>query len=472
MRIKDKGDEQMGHPQVLNELEIAKKRNHANGVIATLVKEQQVVIQEQTGYWDADMTQSVSSKTVFGLASVTKMFTAMGILILQEQGKLRVTDYVVDYLPQFTIGEDDVSQIQIHHFLTHTSGFPPLYALQYAIKRKSVEPPYEEFHSGEDPAHAILDTYEELMTYIASCDLKLIGKPGAYFSYSNEAYSLLGAIIEKVSGETYRTFIQKNILEKANLHATRFKREDFDASIEVTEPFRRTVKGEETITHADPQWADSISMRATGFLKSNTEDMLQFLEIYLTKGVINGVRILSEDSMEQLMKPHIFIQPNEYYGYGIRITKDYLGHVMYWHGGSLKSVSSAVGVIPAEQVKAVVFANTMSYPAIRTLQKLVNVYTGEDVNWMESFDEPELTATQKQRFVGRYVNAEETDMTITEQDGNYQLDMDGETFTLYFKDEQTAYIRFVDSFAFIPLVLNEANDVIGISYGSRVVFKQ
>lgn len=145
---------------------------------------------------------------------------------------------------------------------------------------------------------------------------------------------------------------------------------------------------------------------------------------------------------------------------------------MYWHGGSLKSVSSAVGVIPAEQVKAVVFANTMSYPAIRTLQKLVNVYTGEDVNWMESFEEPELTATQKQRFVGRYVNAEETDMTITEQDGNYQLDMDGETFTLYFKDEQTAYIRFVDSFAFIPLVLNEANDVIGISYGSRVVFKQ
>src|SRR5699024_8199746 len=145
-----------------------------------------------------------SPDTVFGVGSITKAFTAVAILQLQEKGKLSVNECVTKYLPEFkTPNEAQTKQMTIHHFLTHSSGLPPLATLMGAVKKSMKnDPKFEKDQHQENPLDTIqpIDTYSELMDAIVKAEFTPLGAPGTEFSYSNDAYALLGAIIERISG--------------------------------------------------------------------------------------------------------------------------------------------------------------------------------------------------------------------------------------------------------------------------------
>src|SRR5262245_58502828 len=143
------------------------------------------------GYGSANLEWEIPNtpSTKFRLGSVTKQFTAASILLLEERGKLKVDDPVKKYMPDAPAAWDKMT---IFHVLTHTAGIPNFTS-------------FPDYQSTE----ALATTPEKLVARFR--DKLLEFEPGEKWNYSNSGYVLLGYLIERVSGESYETFVQKNI---------------------------------------------------------------------------------------------------------------------------------------------------------------------------------------------------------------------------------------------------------------------
>ena len=167
------------------------------GGAVIVVRDNEVLFRSASGMADMELDVSLTPDNVFRIGSITKQFTAAGILLLEEQGKLSVSDNINKYLPDYpTQGHT----IKVENLLSHTSGIfnytnIPGYFDGVAI-RKYV-------------------TTEELIGVFANLPMDFA--PGEAFSYSNSGYVLLGAIIEKVSGQTYAEFMRTAIFDMLGL---------------------------------------------------------------------------------------------------------------------------------------------------------------------------------------------------------------------------------------------------------------
>ena len=157
----------------------------------------QVLFRGAYGMANYELEVPNSPETRFHIASVSKPFTAMAILQLQEQGKLNIADPVAKYVPGFPHGD----QITIEHLLTHTSG----------IHNVNDLPDYDTFARSPH-------TIEELVAKFANQPLDF--PPGSDYRYSNSNYNLLALILEKVSGERYSDYLQRHIFEPAGMRNT------------------------------------------------------------------------------------------------------------------------------------------------------------------------------------------------------------------------------------------------------------
>ena len=150
------------------------------------------------GFANAEHEVPNTTQTKFRLGSITKQFTAMAILILQEQGKLKIEDPIGKYIDDSPKAWEDVT---IHHLLTHTGGVPS-YTDDPAYVKKMMMP----------------ETVKSMIARFR--DKPLDFKPGEKFHYSNSGYFLLGAIIEKVSGKSYEAFLKEAIFDPLGMHDT------------------------------------------------------------------------------------------------------------------------------------------------------------------------------------------------------------------------------------------------------------
>lgn len=161
---------------------------------AVLVAESGRVIYRK-GFGLANMEWNISNEpdTRFRLGSITKQFTAMLILQLAEQGKIKLDGKLSDYLPDYR--KDTGGRITIHQLLNHTSGIPSYTSLPGFIADQSRDP------------YAV----DAFIKKYASRDLEF--EPGSKYSYNNSGYFLLGAIIEKITGKTYEQALKESILD-------------------------------------------------------------------------------------------------------------------------------------------------------------------------------------------------------------------------------------------------------------------
>lgn len=346
------------------------KKYKVPGFAIGLAKDGELSYKKEFGYRDMEAELPLSADTVFGVGSITKAFTATSILQLQENGKLSVNDHVTKHLPEFrTPNEEYTKQMTIHHFLTHTSGLPPLLTLIAAIKRSMEKDPKFGGDQQESPLNAIqeIDTYTELMNSIANTEFALLGEPGTEFSYSNDAYALLGAIIERVSGMPYEQYVQENILKPAGMHNSGFHYKDMNGHEDIAVLYNmREQDGEEIVFRSDNPW-DAPAMRAAGFLKSTVNDMLKFTEIIRNSGEVDNVRILSPESVELMTTPHIKCAHGSYYGYGLTIIPDYFGYKLIHHGGDIKGVTAQMNILPELDLTGITLANLAGAPSSKLL---------------------------------------------------------------------------------------------------------
>ncbi len=295
------------------------------------------------GYRNVEKQLPVTSDTIFGIASMTKSFTCVAIMKLQEQGKLSVHDQIVTYLPEFNVPNETYrKQITIHHLMTHTAGLPPLNTHKYARKR-SVDADDSAKDYGldliEDDGKP-LDTYEQFFDYMSQIEFEMLGEPGTQYSYSNDSYGLLGVIISRVSGQSYESYVEEHILQPAGMDNSFFSLKELKNRDNVTVLYASKKENDKKIVYPAPIWWDAPTMRAGGYLKSTVHDILRYLEIIRTKGMVDSERILTVESVNELIHPHVQVSPGNFYGYGFSIIPDYYGSTLIQHGSGLKGVSS------------------------------------------------------------------------------------------------------------------------------------
>ncbi|MGA7922901.1 MAG: serine hydrolase domain-containing protein [Thermoplasmata archaeon] len=322
------------------------------------------VVRAGFGFRDLKARLPVSPGTVFGIASMTKSFTAMAILLLEERGHLHVTDRVKDHLPEFRTNDPRwTRQITLHHFLTHSSGLPPLPFIYYTSRRSlATDPPYDPRVArrvGIEPDHPPIDTYGGLMEALARTRYRPIGRPGERFSYCNEGFGLLGAVIENVSGRRYESFVTEEILEPAGMTQSGYDPGQRWRSPELSTLYQPDYQRKGNRVVPSQIWWEDPVMRGTGGLHSTVDDILRYLEILRTGGRIGRKRLLQESSLRRMMTPYLEVEPGVRYGYGLMMSEDADGHRLVFHGGGLKGVGSILAVVPELGITAVGLANYM-----------------------------------------------------------------------------------------------------------------
>src|SRR6266704_476447 len=237
--------------------------------------------------------EAMTTDTIFDLASLTKVVaTTTSIMILIEQGKVRLNDSVVKFIPEMKEGGRDA--ITIEHLLTHTTGFAP----DFDLRERWIG--YDE---------AIKRLYRE----------PLRSQPGARFVYSDINYIALGEVVHRVSGQMLDEFAKRNIFAPFGLRDTGFRPDTkLTSRIAPTEKRRGQMNylgdtGADSGPEAE-QWLrgqvhDPTSFRMGGVaghagLFSTADDISIFCQMILNGGTYNGVRILSPMTIATMTRPH------------------------------------------------------------------------------------------------------------------------------------------------------------------------
>lgn len=442
------------------------------GCIVAIAKHGEIVYERAFGYRDIGTKKPIDTDTVFGLASLTKSFTCAAIMTLVESGEIAVTDKVVDYLPELHVKESDkLSDITIAHFMTHASGLPPLPSLDLAMVRKRnqvLTPDHGDIPLEKDRLHH----YQELLDFICAQNVGLIADPGELFSYSNDAYGLLGAIIERVTGSTYEDYVMEEVIKPCHMTQTQFLIEDYGAYDNITTCYEMAEEAGEIYVAED--WWDAPPMRATGFLKSTVRDMMRYAKLYIDQGLVDEQHVLSEGSIKEMLTPHIKMDPEKRYGYGFSVTEDYHGTTMIDHGGSLQSISSKFAILPEEGVSAIVLTNLADFPAGRLLLMALNAYFGRALDEDHlGFEEVEVPEEILASYVGEYVSEEGMDCILNlSEDGLLDFVYKGEKHPITFVAENV-FTAWIDDIAEpVEILKGEDGDVFALSIYHRVVPKK
>jgi len=241
--------------------------------------------------------------TPFGIASQTKMFTAVAVLMLAEDGLISIDDTVAKYLPQFD--GSPYNEITLMHLLTHTSGLYP----EGSIPDKHHVGAYEHIRTQYDQDGASTDWIA------AGLRGGMRRKPGTEWQYCSFGITVLGAILEEVTGIKYKTFIIDKICTPLGMTSTTFDPSPTTAKNAIVfnewnEKFLSEV--ENGIKSDEGPW-DIMPSAASG-LFSTTEDMVSFGIMLEQKGRVGDVRILGRKAVELMATQRLFNIPDICWG--------------------------------------------------------------------------------------------------------------------------------------------------------------
>ncbi|MEK5520388.1 serine hydrolase domain-containing protein [Heyndrickxia sp. FSL W8-0423] len=419
--------------------------DHIPGAAIAVSKNGEVIYQKGFGVKDLESMELVTPKTIFGIASVTKSFTALAIMKLEEAGKLSIDDPVIKYLPEFRISNiDSMESIKIHHLLTHTTGLAP-------IRRR------EE-----------LNKFHEHLTYLAENEHSLLGKPGEYLSYCNDTFLLLGVIIERLTGRIYRRYITEELLNPLHMNRSTFSIEEINKMDDVSSPY---VYYQETEQFEKQNWPALGNYEVGGGIRSNVLDLLKYGELYVNQGLIDKDTFISKKQLEKMQNPYFQINRNSYYGYALQVTLDYHGFTLVDHGGGQPGVSSNFGFIPEQKLVVAVLTNASDVPAKDIWLEVVNTALGLPIEGKYSHLEPtvELPDARKKQFVGTYQSEEGTSIQILLKGSVLQAKIDNQVFTLRACDKTTLVIMKTEKQ--IRFYFNQNEEPWAAFFGLRMLLK-
>jgi CubicO group peptidase (beta-lactamase class C family) len=373
------------------------------------------------GYGSANLEWDVpnSPSAKFRLGSITKQFTAACILLLEERGKLKVEDPVKKYMPDAPAAWD---KITIFHLLTHTSGIPSFTG-------------FPDYRSTE----AIATTPEQLVARFRDKPLEF--QPGEKWNYSNSGYVLLGYLIEKISQQSYRQFVQENIFNPLGM-----KDSGYDSNTEIiahrASGYEPGAKGPANAGYIDM----SIPLSAGG-LYSTTEDLLRW-----EQGLMGG-KLLSTASLQKMTTPF-----KSDYAFGLAVHTAN-GHKVIEHNGGIEGFNTALAYYPDDKLTVVVLANLSGRAPESIAGNLAALAHGENVVLPSERKEITVSPAILEKYVGTYELMPNFDLVMTLEGGQLMTQATGQSkFPLFAESETKFFLKVVD--AEVEFFKNDKGDVI------------
>lgn len=246
---------------------------HVAGAAVAVLRGGRLVFARGYGRANLELATPVNAKTVFRIGSLTKQFTAAGVLLLAEQGKLKIDDKLSLYLPNFP----RANEVTLRDLLNHTSGI-------------------HNFTEGPviDKISTSGATVQELVADIAGQSPLYDFEPGKAWWYSNSNYALLGAVIEKVSGEPWGTFMKAQIFDKLGMADTAA---DDARDVVPGRASGYSLVGGTSGKFRNADFTDMSVPYAAGALRSTAKDMARW------NAALFGGKLLKPDSLREMLAP-------------------------------------------------------------------------------------------------------------------------------------------------------------------------
>jgi CubicO group peptidase (beta-lactamase class C family) len=345
------------------------------GLALSIVKDGQVVVARGYGVRRLGEPAPVDERTLFGIASNTKVFTAVALGLLVEEGRIEWDAPVIRYVPWFQMWDPYVTrELTVRDLLVHRSGLglgagdllwwpPSTYDRKEIARRLRHIPPVTSFRSA--------------------------------YAYDNVLYLVAGEVIETISGQTWEAFVSERILKKAGMD---------DSNVLHS---AATTGGNVAATHAPVEGTvrpikpfDSDTTNPAGGINACAKDMATWLRVLLDEGrLADGSRLFSERTSRELSTivtplplgdppPELSALRSNFRGYALGLSiHDYRGHRVVTHTGGLPGYVSKVTLLPDSELGIAVLTNQESGEAFSALTwRIVDHYVGAPpTDWVDAY---------------------------------------------------------------------------------------
>ncbi|MDB5060172.1 MAG: hypothetical protein JWP67_15 [Mucilaginibacter sp.] len=311
---------------------------HFNGNVLVANKGH-IVYQRSFGWADYTLKRPLNTNSIFDCGSIAKEFTAMGILLLVEKGKIRLTDTLGRFFPEIPY-----KKITIRHLLTHTSGAPD----GFDLVSKWFNP------------HQIAQN-DDLIRLLAEKKPALLFEPGENLIYSGTGFNILASVIEKVSGQSYRSYMAEYIFKPLGMQSTQVANGPRSAAkipglaygYVYVDSLRQYMRADET----KDGWPDQLSgITGEGMILTTTGDLLKW------DRALKKCRLLSPETQQQMLSVQAErkMVPIVKFGYGIRVEKNGYGNFIF-HNGTFPGYRAMHIRYTANDISVIVLSNNESY---------------------------------------------------------------------------------------------------------------
>jgi len=365
------------------------------GATILVAKNGKTIYRKAVGKSSLELDVDMIPENVFMLASITKQFTAVAILMLEEQGKLSLDDPITKYIPDYpTLGKN----ITVHHLLNHTSGIK-----SYTGIGNLVEVARNDM------------TLDELIDYFKNEPMDF--DPGEEFRYNNSGYILLGKIIEVISGDTYENFIEKNIFDRLGMKSSSYGN--------TRELVKNRVEGYEKNEngYVNAHFLSMTLPHAAGSLTSTTDDMLKW------QNALTNNTFIKATSLDKAINGSS-LNNSEHIGYGYGLGEMTLkGSKGYTHSGGIFGTSTNGIYLIEEDVYVIGLSNCSCNDIGAVTRNLAAAAIGKPFPTMKEV--VKISEDKMKQWVGAYEFEDGAIRHIFMEDGKLNSMRESETNTVF-----------------------------------------
>jgi CubicO group peptidase (beta-lactamase class C family) len=350
-----------------------------------------IIYQKAFGYSNLETKKLLDNNTAFSIASVSKQFTAMGIMLLKQQGKLRLSDSLRKYFPQLPY-----QHISIENMLDHTSGLPEYFTMMgtYWDNTKTA--------------------YNDNMVHMLMLSQPPVHfKPGLHYRYNNTAYVLLASIIEKVSRLSYSDFMVKYIFEPLKMTSSRaeLSKNDLDGKkpgyaygFSYSDSLKKYVLSHDIEAFKLVDYLSGIVGDKN--IITTTGDLLKW------DRAIKNNTLLTEVNQRNMLAPHVLLDTalNTFYGYGVSTGKNELGDYIV-HEGIWPGYRACLTRYVASDITVIVLSNNESN-AVGVSRALSFIMYNKEVIAPYHHVEIPIDTAKIKPFLGTYLTPTPVDIIL------------------------------------------------------------
>ena len=309
---------------------------HIPGAVLVVVKDGRVILSKGYGYADLKNQVPVSpERTVFRVASISKLFTSTALLQLKDQNKLGFHEDINKYLKDINIENKYATPVTIHHLLTHTAGFDEKIFIGNWYKYSENIPFYENAKANIPP---------------------LIREPGLVTQYSNFGMQLAGCLVQDVSGEPFNNYMERHVLRPLKMNNSSFR-----LTKDIINNMAQGYYYDGRYTSYRLHRFYGIPALPAAGLNATGLDMANFIIANLQRGQLGNTRILSEESVKEMHSQQFSNHP-KLPGICYGFMEDFsFGQRLLEHGGWEPGFASELVLIPEENSGYFIAVNVSCY---------------------------------------------------------------------------------------------------------------